>query len=832
MTTPGVWALNIAEGLFDGRGCIVRALYEKRNNLSKPCDSTSESAYRMLPGKTCHLVREGPDFSIARFPYRCNKAICTKRSQCEFRSYIPCEVVNADVANFKYYSKRALPSYGELVPSIVCLAKDNNELIASTAACTTSSSRFEVERFGRIVQDGECFSSDPSSSSSSSLFFETCDQSNAAQTWRRFALCQLTTREQSPPMKLESSSYSGKCLAAPRRQGIITEVSSYYIKLYFLGGSGDRYISDNVTLYLRRGSSMTPLHNLQGTRIPPDGFFVLCDSSSDNNCDATLDTQGLSALASRQSNGYELILVVMDETSLEFVDVDTLPSNEGGSVVIRRSSVDAPSSNSAGEWDNLSGGTTTRSWDGAIFDPDKDDLLITAVSKGASVSTVELYSPNGAGKVIDASENLVLHIWYGNDDEEDVESYSVAITNALVSPQDWQNGRINVQLGEQFDTSNGLTIAIAANPDCPDDLELIDVFGFISEQSLLEGRSDGTFGWYRKGNPTPTTFFDKDLDWAKNTEGFSLDQPDMQCDNNVMHQGYHAYEDCSIASDNIPLFQYSYISKKFHPSTNADMCLARHSLFSNLVDIRRCDEGSQDTVWTLAGPENNVLKHFELGGPSSNGGACIERRASPEQCGYNTVLEGCDQNSLDPRNGWKMYGRGGDAIELAVKPSAAVEEITDPDLLFDLFITSDFGALARELMAAVERLNCYILRLKGVLSDIGRNAIGVLAILDSFQEPLSIFRETLEDGSSTSKALGLVCKILERVQYVGQGKFVFLFSIVPTNTPHPHPPDPNQCSLLSLLPYPLLFVCSNQSHTAYFRSRQEWKGYEGSQQKN
>ena len=466
----------------------------------------------------------------------------------------------------------------------------------------------------------------------------------------------------------------------------------------------------------------------------------------------TLDTQGQSALASRQSGSYDLILGVMDETSSEFVDVDKLSSTEGGSVVIRLSSIIAPSVNSAGEWAD-SVGTTARSWIWAHFDPAKDDLLITAVSKGLSESSVELYSPNGAGKMIHANKNLVLQIWYGNSDADEVKSYFIAITSAITVPQDWQNGRINVQLGEQFDTSNGLTIAIAAKPDGSDDLELIDVFGFMSKQSLLEGRSDGTFDWYRKGSPTPTTFFDIDLDWAKNT-GFDLDPPDIECDDNVMHQGYHAYEDCSIASSNIPLLQYSYISKRFHPSTNAALCLARHSLFPNLVDIRRCDEGSQDTLWTLAGPENNVLKQFELGVPSSNGAACIERRDSPEQCGYNTILEGCDHNSLDPRNGWKMYGRGGDAIEIAVKPSAAVEEITDPDLLFDIFITSDFGARARELIAAADYLESYISQLKGVLSDIGGNAGVVLEIVKAFLDPIPrypIFRTFLKTEPARQK---------------------------------------------------------------------------------
>lgn len=177
-------------------------------------------------------------------------------------AYTPCAVDNADAANFKYYSKRELPTYGGLAPSIMCLAKDNdNKLIASTAACTTSSSRFEVERSGRIVQNGKCLSTgqvSDTSSLSSPLSFETCDQSDTNQAWRRFALCELTTREHSSPMKLESSAYGGKCLAAPRRQGVITEVSSNYIKLYFFGGSGDRYIRDNVALYLRNGSSMIP----------------------------------------------------------------------------------------------------------------------------------------------------------------------------------------------------------------------------------------------------------------------------------------------------------------------------------------------------------------------------------------------------------------------------------------------------------------------------------------------------------------------------------------------------------------------------------------------
>lgn len=78
-------------GTFDGQGCTLNAQYEKRNNIFKPCDSTLSSAKRNLAGETCHLMRNGPDFSEDRYPSTCEvyflgAKACTQRSLCTFDS--------------------------------------------------------------------------------------------------------------------------------------------------------------------------------------------------------------------------------------------------------------------------------------------------------------------------------------------------------------------------------------------------------------------------------------------------------------------------------------------------------------------------------------------------------------------------------------------------------------------------------------------------------------------------------------------------------------------------------------------------------------------------
>jgi len=153
-----------------------------------------------------------------------------------------------------------------------------------------------------------------------------------------------------------------------------------------------------------------------------------------------------------------------------------------------------------------------------------------------------------------------------------------------------------------------------------------------------------------------------------------------------------------------------------HADLNPHQCLGRRAGESNddyviiedeslapnaaLADLEIFPTGlvpcSQDKVvyWrnTIAGEEHNVFQWslidvktgFALG-PSY----CVDVPQIPQS--------ECPKPLTENITSWRKYGDSGDATEISVKPSAALQDITDPEVLFQFYLFTMEGKASRIL---------------------------------------------------------------------------------------------------------------------------------------
>jgi hypothetical protein len=98
------------------------------------------------------------------------------------------------------------------------------------------------------------------------------------------------------------------------------------------------------------------------------------------------------------------------------------------------------------------------------------------------------------------------------------------------------------------------------------------------------------------------------------------------------------------------------------------------------------------------------------------------------------MQEVCDDN-LDNEAKWRSYGSAGDDTAISVRPELLLQEITDPELLFQFFLYSPDGKLSRILRAKanllqrdVQLILPFITRTNEVIGD-------ALDLLDTVSAP-------------------------------------------------------------------------------------------------
>ncbi|CAK9109307.1 Hypothetical protein (Fragment) [Durusdinium trenchii] len=118
---------------------------------------------------------------------------------------------------------------------------------------------------------------------------------------------------------------------------------------------------------------------------------------------------------------------------------------------------------------------------------------------------------------------------------------------------------------------------------------------------------------------------------------------------------------------------------------------------------------------------------------------------------------------------WRSYEdeQFGQAVELSVTPTPVSFEVTDPELLFQLWLWTDFGVRSRQLLAKVEtvsdtlrRVAAFVSRSQGAM----RRAVSVLSSVDS---TLSIPITILNRLATFLLVVDPIVLFFEKVPYVG-----------------------------------------------------------------
>jgi hypothetical protein len=114
---------------------------------------------------------------------------------------------------------------------------------------------------------------------------------------------------------------------------------------------------------------------------------------------------------------------------------------------------------------------------------------------------------------------------------------------------------------------------------------------------------------------------------------------------------------------------------------------------TGLTECSDPDNAEEKIYWlmTLGGENNNILqwKQVDFAGDLLNL-FCFD---VPQP-----MQEVCDDN-LDNEAKWRRYGSAGDDTAISVRPELLLQEITDPELLFQFFLYSPDGKLSRILRA-------------------------------------------------------------------------------------------------------------------------------------
>jgi hypothetical protein len=119
-------------------------------------------------------------------------------------------------------------------------------------------------------------------------------------------------------------------------------------------------------------------------------------------------------------------------------------------------------------------------------------------------------------------------------------------------------------------------------------------------------------------------------------------------------------------------------------------------LFNLTTGLTNCsdpDDIEAKLYWlmTLGGENNNILqwKQVDLSGDLID----LYCYDVPQP-----MQEVCDDN-LDNEAKWRRYGSAGDDTAISVRPELLLQEITDPELLFQFFLYSPDGKRSRILRA-------------------------------------------------------------------------------------------------------------------------------------
>mmetsp|Transcript_21871 Transcript_21871/g.70446 ORF Transcript_21871/g.70446 Transcript_21871/m.70446 type:complete len:1559 (+) Transcript_21871:1440-6116(+) len=223
---------------------------------------------------------------------------------------------------------------------------------------------------------------------------------------------------------------------------------------------------------------------------------------------------------------------------------------------------------------------------------------------------------------------------------------------------------------------------------------------------------------------------------------------------------------CSSA----PKWVYHYGADVSRRLTTEDggMCLKRDVEVSPpglTLTVQQCTPGEDAAdfhrVWFLGGADHGVLEvyesttdtHFCIG--TTNAKACLFD--DEQQCASPGVQAA----------GFRDY-TAASPTHLGLRPLAAVQEITNENLLFQAWLWSDFGRPARALLASVDALGPGFKRFDAALRSVLRGVAAVSTTIFNQLGPLFDAEDRLSGWSRVLSTIRRVLQLFGKLPYIGK----------------------------------------------------------------
>lgn len=228
------------------------------------------------------------------------------------------------------------------------------------------------------------------------------------------------------------------------------------------------------------------------------------------------------------------------------------------------------------------------------------------------------------------------------------------------------------------------------------------------------------------------------------------------------------------------IYNYNGNNATLIEGNNADVCMGRRlddGLYNKICDssdvckepkdfpsgLVPCDE----VFWSrqvLAGEENNIFQWSLIN--FRNG-----EKLGPDYClqaPTGTKQKLCDDAlSLSKAQTWRAYGSAGDATEISVKPSATLQIVTDPEVLFQFYLFSKEGKSSRILRSRVAGLIRDVDRLQKFIKKLVVITLEAFVLVDLIQEPIGKIEDKMHSGERTFKLYNILLIPFQYVPYVG-----------------------------------------------------------------
>ena len=195
-------------------------------------------------------------------------------------------------------------------------------------------------------------------------------------------------------------------------------------------------------------------------------------------------------------------------------------------------------------------------------------------------------------------------------------------------------------------------------------------------------------------------------------------------------------------------------------------CLVRGS---NDVDTTVSLSTDCDSVFALWGVDGFFQNEFNFSNPISG--------VKLNLCGRDgEVSSSCSE--AERRFGIRTASRAFDEfVEVAVDPSATVQAITDPELLFQIWLNSEQGQLTRSMISKVEILEASVDATANTLTKAQTAVDTASAVLAQVATPVSTLDSLLATITGKATALANIMRLGENLPYVGPVAKVFRITL-------------------------------------------------------